>query len=293
MISGIFLEILGYIARTWMHKAIFNKNPFIMNLVCLTIAPVFFTAALYITLGRVIVHYGPQHSRLTPRMYSLIFMTSDVIALLLQSVGGAIADNASTDSGETFGTNIMVAGLASQLISLSCFLILASEFFWKVSVDRKARNATNWASKSIDRPPPDKEFFKLFLVGYGCATLLILARSIFRTAELAHGFRGSLANNELAFMVLEGGMIIFATLTMTILHPAEFIGEKWKESGWGINKNDQPAGEMRKASLDEDAHELREDVYMRPWPAPVGPLGPISAPIPIPNYVPETMPDRF
>jgi hypothetical protein len=82
------------------------------------------------------VHYEIYNSRISPKVYSIIFMTSDVISLILQSVGGGIADAASTESGKNEGTNIMVAGLSFQVISLVLFMFLAAEFFFKVKKDR-------------------------------------------------------------------------------------------------------------------------------------------------------------
>jgi hypothetical protein len=61
---------------------------------------------------------------------------------------------------------------------------------------------------------------------------------LFRVAELAHGFNGKLANDQISFMILEGGMVILATLLLTAFPPGQYIGRKeWKNSGWGYKKN--------------------------------------------------------
>lgn len=59
-------------------------------------------------------------------------MSSDFIALVLQAAGGAIADTAPTRKGSEAGTHIMVAGLSFQVLSLLCFIAVASEFFVNV-----------------------------------------------------------------------------------------------------------------------------------------------------------------
>lgn len=61
------------------------------------------------------------------------------------------------------------------------------------------------------------------------AFFFILIRSCFRVAELAHGFQGKLANEEIPFMILEGGMMIGAIILMTIFHPGCYIGKDWKK----------------------------------------------------------------
>jgi len=100
------------------------------------------------------------------------------------------------------------------------------------------------------------------------ATLLILTRSIFRVAELVNGFKSRLANNEVAFMVLESGMMLFASLLMTAFHPGIFIGERWKESGWGVGKPSVTLDlDKYKYEIEEvDPHPRPSDVFMRPWP---------------------------
>jgi hypothetical protein len=98
---------------------------------------VFFTAALYLTLARVIMHYGPQNSRLTPKAYTITFMCSDFIALILQSAGGGIADQGSNQSTRNSGVHLMVAGLSFQVLSILIFMALCAEFFWRVKKDRK------------------------------------------------------------------------------------------------------------------------------------------------------------
>jgi hypothetical protein len=61
---------------------------------------------------------------------------------------------------------------------------------------------------------------------------------LFRVAELAHGFNGKLANDQITFMILEGGMMILATLLLTAFSPGQYVGRKnWKNSGWGYKKN--------------------------------------------------------
>ncbi|KAG0649575.1 Himeic acid A biosynthesis cluster [Hyphodiscus hymeniophilus] len=229
MSFGLILEVLGYIGRLSMHYNVFNENLFLINIICLTIAPVFFTAAIYLTLARIIVYYGTYNSRLSPKAYSIVFMTSDVIALILQSVGGGIADEASTKAGRSEGVNIMVAGLAFQVVSLLLFMGLAAEFFLKVKKDRSQIRSTSGLGAS-------PKGYKAFVWACAAASILILVRSCYRVAELAHGFDGKLANAQVPFIIFESTIMSFALIIMTIFHPGRFIGRAgWKLSGWGKN----------------------------------------------------------
>jgi len=63
-----------------------------------------------------------------------------------------------------------------------------------------------------------------FISAFALATLLVLIRSVFRVAELAHGFQGKLLNDQIAFMVLEGGVMVLAISIMTAFQPGRFLG---------------------------------------------------------------------
>jgi hypothetical protein len=63
-------------------------------------------------LSRIIVYYDIRHARISPKAISLTFITCDFIALVLQAIGGTIADTASTANKGDQGTHIMVGGLA-------------------------------------------------------------------------------------------------------------------------------------------------------------------------------------
>lgn len=52
-------------------------------------------------------------------------------------------------------------------------------------------------------------------------------------AELSGGFGGHLANDEVSYMILEGVMIIIASLALTIMHPGIGFGKvAWAEGDW-------------------------------------------------------------
>lgn len=57
---------------------------------------------------------------------------------------------------------------------------------------------------------------------------MIFIRSCFRVAELQGGFGGALANQEVTFMILEGAMIIIASIALTVMHPGTIFKEAWK-----------------------------------------------------------------
>ena len=105
----------------------------IRYLICLTIAPAFLSGGIYLCLSRIIIVYGEHLARFKPRTYTIIFVCSDIFALVLQAIGGALADTADTGSDlQQTGINIMIAGLAFQVVSLTIFIALCLDFGWRV-----------------------------------------------------------------------------------------------------------------------------------------------------------------
>jgi len=50
MFVGIAAEAVGYGGRIMMHNNVFNGTPFKIQIICLTIAPAFLAAGIYLTL---------------------------------------------------------------------------------------------------------------------------------------------------------------------------------------------------------------------------------------------------
>ncbi|KAI9833950.1 MAG: hypothetical protein M1819_003459 [Sarea resinae] len=227
MFGGLLLEVLGYVGRVQMHHNPFTQEPFLLYLICLTIGPAFLTASIYLCLARIVTVYGAYLSRIQPRSYTLIFISCDLLSLILQGAGGGIAATGNNKSQTDNGVNIMVAGLAFQVFSLALFIILWGEFTWRV---RRSASETDQQFTHLTSSPK----FKAFKCALALATVTILIRSIFRVAELAGGFDGKVANNEPAFMVLEGPMIIIAAVALTVFHPGFSFGGEWSAAAWSL-----------------------------------------------------------
>ena len=68
------------------------------------------------------------------------------------------------------------------------------------------------------------------------ATITILIRCCFRVAELHAGYEGSVANNEVLYMVLEGAMMLTAVASLTAGHPGLTLGSIWQANGFHFRK---------------------------------------------------------
>ncbi|RHZ46407.1 RTA1 domain-containing protein [Aspergillus thermomutatus] len=241
MIGGLALEVVGYVGRVQLHYNPFPFDPFLEYLICLTIGPAFFSAAIYICLSRIVVVYGEDISRLKPKTYTIIFVLCDLLSLVLQAAGGAITSTADKDQRDLrqTGINIMIAGLASQVASLGVFLCLCADFAWRLYKNPdKLNGSMHHIRKTLK--------WKAFLIGLTVATLAIFVRSIFRVAELREGFNGPLANDEVTFMILEGAMMVIATLCLTVLHPGYCFGGYWDQTSWkSVKHSSQSLNELK------------------------------------------------
>lgn len=102
--AGLLIEVVGYAFRVMLHNNPFDENSFIAYLVCLTIGPAFMSAAVYLCLARIVVVYGQDLSRFQPRWYTIVFCTCDLISLILQAIGGAIAAISDTSDKVMYDT---------------------------------------------------------------------------------------------------------------------------------------------------------------------------------------------
>ncbi|KAG4438497.1 hypothetical protein IFR05_006020 [Cadophora sp. M221] len=229
LLLGTVLETVGYVVRVLMHYSIFNKDLFIMYLIFLTIAPAFISAGIYICLSRIIMLYGPSLSRFKPRTYTIFFCSCDFISLVLQAAGGAIASVATTQDDVDKGTDIMIAGLIFQVVSLVVFVILCGDFAWRLHKNRDSWNTHNSHIYT-------SRLFKGFLYALATASLCIIIRSTFRAIELFDGFAGNLANDEVLYMILEPPMITIAVIALTVFHPGIGFQGTWG-SAKGSYKN--------------------------------------------------------
>ncbi|KIW23368.1 uncharacterized protein PV07_11575 [Cladophialophora immunda] len=249
MACGIVLEIVGYVGRLMLHDDIFDKNSFIVYLIGLTIGPAFLTAAIYLCLSRIITIYALELSLLKPRTIATLFVACDFVSLLLQATGGAIASTADDDASNQTGIDIMIAGLASQVVSLAIFMAICGHFAWKVFKNPDKLNPEHAALRRTLR-------FKGFLAAIAIAVITITVRSAYRLAELQDGFDGQLANDELVFMILEGPMIIAAVTALTIWHPGFVLGAKlWEDANFHFRSGKTDLGHYKEVN-DSSAEQI-------------------------------------
>ncbi|KAL7915563.1 RTA1 like domain-containing protein [Trichoderma velutinum] len=206
MILGCTSEIIGYIGRIMLWQNPFSFPGFMIDIVCLTTAPVFFTGSIYVTLSKAIDFFGPNLSRFGPKLFYYIFIPLDFTCLVLQAAGGAL----STASSGSTGVDISMAGLVLQVIVLVIFSIAFADYMIRYIHSgqrrRQHQQASGWR-------------FGAFCGGLTRAIVLILVRCVYRVAELQAGYDSKLFHEQMPFIVLEGVFIALAAVTLCFGHP--------------------------------------------------------------------------
>ncbi|THH01813.1 hypothetical protein EW026_g958 [Hermanssonia centrifuga] len=222
-------EVLGWSARLWSSKNPPLLNPFLMQITTTIIAPTPLVAANFVILGQLIVRLGSRYSRLNGKWYTIVFCTCDVIALIVQAIGGAAASKAvHQNQNPARGGNIMLAGIAFQLSAITIYVMLAAEFVMRYLWNRPLRSVHG--EKEITGAQILDKKTKLMLLSLSFSSLTIFIRSVYRTIELSDGWGGRIISTQVYFNVLDGGMITLATYTLNFLHPGTLLGggREWK-----------------------------------------------------------------
>ncbi|GAA6061387.1 hypothetical protein JCM10212_000647 [Sporobolomyces blumeae] len=201
LVIGGIGEILGWAGRLWSNRDVYALNAFLIQQCCLILAPCFFSAGCYGLLGMLVRALGPEHSVLRPALYLLIFCICDLIAIIIQGVGGGMAAVAlQNDEDSEVGTHIMVAGIVVQLAAMIAFCVLGLIFA------RNVRREPGWREKDSIKHG------RVGLLGWGLVWISawILIRCIYRVIELAQGWTGYLITHEPYFDVLDAMAMAFA-----------------------------------------------------------------------------------
>lgn len=168
-------------------------------------APCFFSAAIYYILGQMINQYGRRYSFISPTTYLSIFISFDLVSIIIQAIGGGMASKAGGQDppGNTKpGTHVMMAGIIIQLVSMCVFGLLWLMFLWRARAVPMSR---------------------ILVLSTTFSAFCIIVRNFYRAIELSQGWKGYLITHEVYFAVLDGALMTFAVGTFNIAFPARYI----------------------------------------------------------------------
>lgn len=225
------------------------------------VAPPLFAASIYMTLGRVIIGLNCQEYSIVPvRFLTKIFVVGDVISFLLQCGGmcwfydvflflfvdtnffpGGGYMAAGSLSAMKIGANIVIGGLAIQLLFFGFFVVVAAVFHWRVK-----RNSRNISHSSEQGKKWESIMWALY-----AACFLILVRSIFRVAEFVEGNDGFIMRREYLLYIFDACLMALSGIVLVVIYPGSFLGRNG-------SKRDS---ELQLMSTDEDCGPHRSKTY--------------------------------
>ncbi|PVF93439.1 hypothetical protein CPB86DRAFT_818806 [Serendipita vermifera] len=208
-------------------------DPYLMQICTTILAPSWMTAANFTILGIIIRLLGTHYSWLSPRMYLIIFLFFDLVALVGQAVGGAQASLAvQAGNDPTPGGNIMCYFIIVQMGAICLYTLCAAEFLARYHFNKPVRRAraivtekdgeNNGQEVQVTEATRRRKMdarIKLMLLGLVLSTLFIFIRSIYRTIELLDGWTGRIITTEVYFNVLDGAAIVLSMYSINFLHP--------------------------------------------------------------------------
>lgn len=255
--AGYALEFLGFLGRVLGLLDNTNLNYFLLQYVCLTISPAFIMGGIYFLFAQNVIVHGRQYSVLKPMWYSYFFVFTDVLSLVIQGLGGAMASVALHNKQNTQpGTWTMFGGVLFQVAAMCLFLIFWFEFISRLNFkdarvpenfsDLQKKNPKSWIKLWLNVPSAHsyrksylensynskyKEIRARKLVPYypfaiSIAVLLIFIRCVYRVVELKQGFSGYLMKHEVFIMVLDALMIALAGFVFVPFHPVFVFGKE-------------------------------------------------------------------
>lgn len=133
------VETVGYIARAISTQNVDKRSIYVLQFSLTVLAPVLVAGFCYILFGRITFFVVPRESRslkllwVHPRLVTPLFVSFDVIALLLQLAGAVmISSTQATDSNArqkiNHGKAIAQTGVVVQLVAFGFFSIIAIRF---------------------------------------------------------------------------------------------------------------------------------------------------------------------
>ncbi|KAF7374495.1 hypothetical protein MSAN_00334100 [Mycena sanguinolenta] len=203
---GMTAMATGFILRVLYANPPFTLGKYVATDLFILLSPCLFLATDYMLLSHLARSFDEEVSNrcliIRDSRITKIFVWSDVITFLLQSGGGGLeaTKNASTAN---LGNKIALIGLVLQAVSFGLFTIVLIVFAQRVS----KHYPELWRPKN---PRPFKVFSQktiddwrivVYLMYITCIGILI--RSIFRVAEFAGGFNGTISTHEGYFYVFD------------------------------------------------------------------------------------------
>ncbi|CAG9981433.1 unnamed protein product [Clonostachys byssicola] len=212
LILGGALEIIGYVTRYLGSRDVANLTFFIIQTLCILVAPALFAASIYMVLGRLIrtVH-AESYSIVRPSWLTKVFVGGDLVSFIVQLAGSGLLT-----SNFSLGKTIILVGLVVQILFFGLFLLAAMLFYRRLSTEPTP------ASERLDLQSKKRGWRGVMLVLF-LASALIFTRSIFRLVEFTGGHDSPMLTSEAYIYVCDATLMFGVLVALIYLHPSEYV----------------------------------------------------------------------
>ncbi|KAF4784213.1 hypothetical protein HER10_EVM0005596 [Colletotrichum scovillei] len=222
MLIGCTFELIGYMGRFLSSNAPDVIGFFMIQTLCLLVAPALFAASIYMVLGRLIIHLRSESlSPIKPSRLTKVFVIGDILSFIVQIMGaGMLASSSTMNTGKT----VILLGLVVQLIFFGLFVISSAVFHSRVS--------KHMPPILMEEEEANTGWRRLFNGWRGVmsvlyiASVLIFVRSLFRLAEYVEGNDGALLGTEVFLYIFDALLMVGVVAITAVFHPAKYVPGK-------------------------------------------------------------------
>lgn len=212
------MEITGYLGRVLSSSETSSLDFFMIQTLCLLVAPALFAASIYMVLGRLILDLrSATLSPITPSLLTTVFVIGDVLSFLVQVMGAGLLSQAKyTNTGKT----VILLGLAVQLIFFGLFVVAAAVFHRRLLVQVPTLVLHEEADLGWGRHI--RGWRGVMAVLY-VASGLTFVRSLFRLIEYIEVHDGVVLSSEVYLYVFDALLMLGVVYITAVLHPAKYV----------------------------------------------------------------------
>ncbi|KAI1412932.1 RTA1-domain-containing protein [Hypoxylon sp. FL1857] len=266
---AILMEVVGYADRIASAAKPSDLNLYALQFCVIILAPVLMAGVIYVVFGRIVFHVVPAEHRTTkllwipPRWITPIFVSFDIIALLVQLIGAvSVSGTRATDKDAAnklkIGKDVALVGLAIQMGAFGLFTIIAARFHFtsqQFEASLKWRLEEAGSGKAVLVKGTSKKInpnWRHLLYALNVSCILILIRSVFRVVEFAEDSNGAVSKYEVYMYVFDTLPIFLVVASFCIFFPASYV----PYMGFRVPKRQDDTAQL--GSLEGSATELRE-----------------------------------
>lgn len=194
---------------------------FCLQAILILIAPIFFAATIYMTLGRITTALdADHHSSIRTSRLGKIFVLADILCFVVQMGGVGMQVTIDREMQKT-GVKVSLVGLILQLLVFTWFLIMA------MILDRRLRKSPTQITED-GGISWRKYFWALYIAG-----ALTWIRNIVRVVEYAQGFNGFVMKHEFMLYVFDASFMAIVVYLYLIIHPGRLIKQAKRMNKFG------------------------------------------------------------